>query len=212
MPRKRNNNANRIKTQLERNSLLKPESLRKEQEWAKPFSHFIQTRFFVRVYVLEANAATVYDERSGQAIGTYFRFTRNFKFCSPDDREIRTMGEWETIVSSFKDIGVPYRSVVADKLVDRMSDLVDDFGVEIGQLVRAAPEKDLSEFKAYRRLLSHGKRIVPHVLPVLHTAPMFWFAALKEIVRHDPVKQSSIGNQKAMADDWRDYWAEKQPS
>jgi hypothetical protein len=58
---------------------------------------------------------------------------------------------------------------------------------------------------AYLRIIALGEGVIPLILNRLQTEPAYWFAALRSLTGHDPVRPQDSGNFRAMRDAWLDW-------
>jgi hypothetical protein len=61
---------------------------------------------------------------------------------------------------------------------------------------------------AYRAIIRMGPPVVPRILARMRDHGGFWFAALEEIAKWDPVLPEAWGNTREMADAWFKWWSE----
>jgi hypothetical protein len=60
----------------------------------------------------------------------------------------------------------------------------------------------MAKHPAYREIISLGAPVVPLLLAELKRDPDFWFVALREITKEDPVLEDSAGKVEEMARAW----------
>lgn len=58
---------------------------------------------------------------------------------------------------------------------------------------------------AYQKIINMGKPAIPLLLKELETEPDYWFWALREITRENPVQPEQQGRLKQMAQAWLQY-------
>lgn len=60
----------------------------------------------------------------------------------------------------------------------------------------------MTSLPAYREIIHMGMPVVPFIMRELERQPDFWFAALREITKENPVPVESAGNLRDMAEAW----------
>ena len=63
----------------------------------------------------------------------------------------------------------------------------------------------MAKHPAYRQIIEMGSAAIPLLLTELRRAPDFWFAALREITKENPVPPKSAGKVKEMARAWIEW-------
>ena len=63
----------------------------------------------------------------------------------------------------------------------------------------------MAKHPAYREIVQMGSAAVPLLLAELKRDPDFWFAALREITKENPVPEGSAGKVKDMARAWIEW-------
>jgi len=68
----------------------------------------------------------------------------------------------------------------------------------------ASSAKAIVNAASYRRIVFLGEAVLPYIFRDLEYSPEpdYWFAALYDITREDPVKPKDHGDQRAMAKAW----------
>jgi hypothetical protein len=85
-------------------------------------------------------------------------------------------------------------------------DLVKRWKQETAHLSSSA---QMAKHPAYQEIIGMGPPIVPLLLAELQRKPDFWFAALREITRENPVPPESAGKIKEMARAWVEWGRSK---
>ncbi len=67
----------------------------------------------------------------------------------------------------------------------------------------------MAKHPAYREIVQMGPAVVPLLLAELKRDPDFWFAALREITKENPVPERSAGKVKEMARAWMEWGRER---
>jgi len=67
----------------------------------------------------------------------------------------------------------------------------------------------MAKHPAYREIVQMGPAAVPLLLAELKRDPDFWFAALREITKENPVPARSAGKVKEMARAWMEWGRER---
>ena len=67
----------------------------------------------------------------------------------------------------------------------------------------------MAKHPAYREIVQMGPAAVPRLLAELKRDPDFWFAALREITKENPVPERSAGKVKEMARAWMEWGRER---
>lgn len=85
-------------------------------------------------------------------------------------------------------------------------DLAERFVVLVGAWRRETEEHSsasrMALHPAYQEIIAMGMPAVPLLLGELRKRPDFWFKALREITKENPVPARCAGNVKKMADAW----------
>ena len=84
----------------------------------------------------------------------------------------------------------------------RFRELVKRWKEDTGHLSSTAR---MAKHPAYREIIQMGSAVLPLLLAELKRAPDFWFAALREITKENPVPARSAGKVKDMARAWREW-------
>ena len=63
----------------------------------------------------------------------------------------------------------------------------------------------MAEHPAYRKIVAMGQKAVPLLLAEMRERPDYWFAALKEITKVDPVPAEAKGYLDRMTQAWLDW-------
>ena len=88
----------------------------------------------------------------------------------------------------------------------RFRELVHRWKEGVGHLSSTAR---MAKHPAYREIIQMGSAAVPLLLAELKRDPDFWFAALREITKEDPVPARSAGKVKDMARAWVKWGRER---
>ena len=67
----------------------------------------------------------------------------------------------------------------------------------------------MAKHPAYQEIIRMGSAAVPLLLAELQRDPDFWFAALREITKENPVPARAAGKVKAMARAWIEWGRER---
>ncbi len=89
---------------------------------------------------------------------------------------------------------------------NRFRELVKQWKEGTGHLSSAAR---MAKHPAYREIIRMGSAAVPLLLAELKRDPDFWFAALREITKENPVPERSAGKVKEMARAWMEWGRER---
>jgi len=65
------------------------------------------------------------------------------------------------------------------------------------------------ENKYYKKIISLGDSVVPSIIRKLKKTPAHLFEALAEITGQDPIPENHWGDIEQMAQDWINWWEEK---
>ena len=60
--------------------------------------------------------------------------------------------------------------------------------------------------KSYKKIIETGKRFLPFIFEDLKKEPDYWFVALEEITRKNPVPNDHYGDFEKMTEDWLNWW------
>ena len=68
----------------------------------------------------------------------------------------------------------------------------------------SSPDR-ITRHETYRAIVDLGEEVAPLIMRDLRRRPELWFAALRELLKVDPVRPEQRGNVRAMADTWLEW-------
>jgi hypothetical protein len=64
---------------------------------------------------------------------------------------------------------------------------------------------DITNNEAYKKIIEKGKTFLNYIIVEMKSDPDYWFDALKQITKKDPVKPEHWGSLEEMTKDWLGY-------
>ena len=64
---------------------------------------------------------------------------------------------------------------------------------------------DIVNSSYYKRIIEKGDSVLNYIVEEMKHEPDFWFEALKQITKQDPVKREHWGDLEKMTKDWLDF-------
>jgi len=133
---------------------------------------------------------------------------------SPPSPFIRLLSIEHDLFGVGRDLGVVEQRVLDLQAAYQNSPAITDREAVLAEAFRVLADEwrssrrfrssltEITEHPAYRAIVQLGNEVVPVLLRELQQRPEPWFAALREITGHDPVRSGQRGDMKAMRQAW----------
>lgn len=131
-------------------------------------------------------------------IGRWLHHKRRPLYSGRREREVAILNRWSGYITERKP-GTTRAAAAGDELARSFAALAHQWRRETAHLSSVAAK---TLHPAYLRIIGLGPAVIPLVLARLENEPAYWFAALRSLTGHDPVRPEDAGRFRAMRDSW----------